>query len=111
MTFNKDKFIKFIESQGLIKFKPDKTIKVYYGLPYMDDSEWIVCLSNKDCFITNKVNLIDDVIVTSDVRNISEYKNYKYHIKSLVRKANKLIKLDKENKLERKLKEIEDEFS
>ena len=116
MKINREKFVKYIESLGLIKlYIAPVTNSVMYGLSYMDKKHWFVRIDTDEIYITKSIKLIyDDIrcpkIITFDTKRISYFPNYKYQLKFLINKANKLNKEIKEWQIKQKLNDIDKDF-
>ena len=115
MKINREQFIEYIESLGLVKrYTSHITNSVMYGLSWMDKQQWFVRIDTDEIYITKNIKLYEDIrcpkIVTFETHKISQFPNYKYQLKFLINKANKLNKEIKEWQIKQKLNDIEKDF-
>lgn len=116
MKINREQFIEYIESLGLVKrYISHTTNSVMYGLSWMDERQWFVRIDKDEIYITKSIKLIyEDIrcpkIITIDPLRTSQYPNYKYQLKFLINKANHLNKEIKEWQIKQKLNDIEKDF-
>ena len=106
MNLEMKRIIEFAGSLGIVELSaPTYSLIVngtYYGLPGLVDTAWIIRIHNngKDMDIVKSAYINRDYdVMTSQAVDYTKL-NYKYHLKSLVRKIRKLeleAKILKEN--------------
>ena len=85
----------------------------YYGLPELVDSAWIIRVHNKDkemdivkgAYITS-----EGIVMTTQAVDYSKL-NWRYHLKSLVRKIRNLELVAKEQKENARIAKMENDFN
>lgn len=115
MKINREQFVEYIESLGLVKRYISSLNSVMYGLSWMDKQQWFVRIDTDEIYITKNIKLIyEDIrcpkIITFETHKISQFPNYKYQLKFLINKANKLNKEIKEWHIKQKINDIEKDF-
>lgn len=85
----------------------------YYGLPELVDTAWIIRVHNngKEMDIVKNIYINDDydVMTTQSVSYTSL--NYKFHLKSLIRKIRELQLLAKQIKENERINKMEKDFN
>lgn len=116
MNSEMKRIIEYASTLGIVELpSPDYALVVdgiYYGLPELLDTEWIIRIHNKgkdmDIVKSAYINGDFDVMTTQAV----DYNklNYKYHLKSLVRKIRKLELEAKKEKENERINKMEKDF-
>lgn len=117
MNSEMKRIIKYANSLGIVEIpSPDFSLLIdgtYYGLPELQDLAWIIRIHNKekemDIVKGAYINNDNDVMTTQAVGY--ETLNYKYHLKSLIRKIRELQLLAKEIKENERIKKMEKDFN
>lgn len=117
MNSEMKRIIEYANTLGIVEIpSPDFALVVdgiYYGLPGLVDTAWIIRVHNKekemDIVKGAYINNDNDVMTTQAVG----YKtlNYKYHLKSLIRKIRELQLLAKQIKENERINKMEKDFN
>lgn len=114
-----NRIIKYAKSIGFVEVKSsDYNIynsNFYYGLPELPSHSWFMRLyttgRGHSLDIVNAVYISKEgIIETSNVKPYDEFRNYKYHLNSLLKKSRDLILISKEIQIKQKITEINKDF-
>lgn len=114
-----NRIIKYAKSIGFVEVKiSDYNIynsNFYYGLPELPSHSWFMRLyttgRGHSLDIVNAVYISKEgIIETSNVKPYDEFRNYKYHLNSLLKKSRDLILISKEIQIKQKIAEINKDF-
>ena len=114
-----NKIIKYAKSIGFVEVKrSDYYIhnkSTYYGLPELPSHSWFMRLYSTGLGMAlDIVNAVfisgEGIIETSNVKPYDEFRNYKYHLNSLLKKSRDLILISKEIQIKQKIAEINKDF-
>ena len=114
-----NKIIKYAKSIGFVEVKRSDyrhNNSTYYGLPELPSHSWFMRLYSTtgremDLDIVNAVFISSEgIIETSNVKPYDEFRNYKYHLNSLLKKSRDLILISKEKQIKQKIAEINKDF-
>ena len=113
-----NKIIKYAKSIGFVEVKRSDYIhndSTYYGLPELPSHSWFMRLYHPGremaLDIVNAVYISKEgIIETSNVKPYVEFRNYKYHLNSLLKKSRDLILISKEIQIKQKIAEINKDF-
>lgn len=111
------RIIEYANTLGIVEIpSPDFALVVdgiYYGLPGLVDTAWIIRVHNKG----KEMDIVKGAYVTESNEIMTtqavDYNklNYKYHLKSLVRKIHQLELLVKEIKENERINKMEKDFN
>lgn len=114
MNSEMKRIIEFASSLGIVEL-PSPSFSwggTYYGLPELVDAAWIIRLHNKgkEMDIVKSVYINDEYdVMTSQAVDYTTL-NYKYHLKSLVRKIREKELLAKKLKEMSRIEKMEKDF-
>ena len=109
------RIIEFASSLGIVELPSPSFSMVangtYYGLPGLVDTAWIIRLHGKEMVIVKSVYITDEYdVMTSQAVDYTTL-NYKYHLKSLVRKIREKELLAKKLKEMARIAKMEKDFN
>jgi len=115
-----NRIIKYAKSIGFVEVKRSDYIHIYnsnfyYVLPELPSHSWFMRLyttgGGRSLDIVNAVFISSaGIIETSTVKSYDEFRNYKYHLNSLLKKSRDLILISKEIQIKQKIAEINKDF-
>lgn len=116
MNTEMKRIIEYAGTLGIVKL-PSPSFSLlakgtYYGLPELDDIAWIIRIHNneKEMDIVKGAYINEDyAVMTTQAFDYTTF-NYKYHLKSLVRKIRKLELEVKKLKENARIEKMEKDF-
>lgn len=118
MNSEMKRIIEYASTLGIVEI-PSPSYSItgdgpYYGLPELVDSAWIIRIydKGKEMDIVKSVYITRDenIVMTSQALPYTEF-NYKYHLKSLIKKIRKLELVAKEKKENARIAKMEKDFN